>query len=223
MRIESKICLPFYKIAYAVFFTGVLCLIRGVTYTQEIGPALESPMVLLAAVFCADTYIQEILSGRYQIQRLYPLKNRLASMAKRLMIQEAFLLFLSAAGYGMYLLVQRPVLLNGEERGENSSVVIFLIYLGAVFVSLLFWGLLSHVLSCLFRNMWAGIGSCLLLWTVTNSTVGDKWLGCWNLFSYSFRDLEDSGDLSWLWGKLLCVAASILLAYMLPKIVKKRG
>ena len=110
MRIESKICLPFYKIAYAVFFTGVLCLIRGVTYTQEIGPALESPMVLLAAVFCADTYIQEILSGRYQIQRLYPLKNRLASMAKRLMIQEAFLLFLSAAGYGMYLLVQRPVL-----------------------------------------------------------------------------------------------------------------
>ena len=198
-------------------------LIRGVTYTQEIGPALESPMALLAAVFCADTYIQEILSGRYQIQRLYPLKNRLASMAKRLMIQEAFLLFLSAAGYGMYLLVQRPVLLNGEERGENSSVAIFLIYLGAVFVSLLFWGLLSHVLSCLFRNMWAGIGSCLLLWTVTNSTVGDKWLGCWNLFSYSFRDLEDSGDLSWLWGKLLCVAASILLAYMLPKIVKKRG
>ena len=56
------------------------------------------------------------------------------------MIQEAFLLFLSAAGYGMYLLVQRPVLLNGEERGENSSVAIFLIYLGAVFVSLLFWG-----------------------------------------------------------------------------------
>lgn len=184
---------------------------------------MESPMALLAAVFCADTYIQEILSGRYQIQRLYPLKNRLASMAKRLMIQEAFLLFLSAVGYGMYLLVQRPVLLNGEERGENSSVAIFLIYLGAVFVSLLFWGLLSHVLSCLFRNMWAGIGSCLLLWTVTNSTVGDKWLGCWNLFSYSFRDLEDSGDLSWLWGKLLCVAASILLAYMLPKIVKKRG
>ena len=84
MRIESKICLPFYKIAYAVFFTGVLCLIRGVTYTQEIGPALESPMALLAAVFCADTYIQEILSGRYQIQRLYPLKNRLASMASGL-------------------------------------------------------------------------------------------------------------------------------------------
>ena len=111
---------------------------------------MESPMALLAAVFCADTYIQEILSGRYQIQRLYPLKNRLASMAKRLMIQEAFLLFLSAAGYGMYLLVQRPVLLNGEERGENSSVAIFLIYLGAVFVSLLFWGLLSHVLSCCF-------------------------------------------------------------------------
>ena len=42
-------------------------------------------------------------------------------MAKRLMIQEAFLLFLSAAGYGMYLLVQRPVLLNGEEKGREQQ------------------------------------------------------------------------------------------------------
>lgn len=49
MRKEIKICLPLYKMAYAVFFTAILSIVRGVFYSYEIGIALEAPMALLAA------------------------------------------------------------------------------------------------------------------------------------------------------------------------------
>ena len=37
MNREMKIMLPFYKVAYAVSFVVILSLIRGVTYTHEVG------------------------------------------------------------------------------------------------------------------------------------------------------------------------------------------
>lgn len=76
MNREMKIMLPFYKVAYAVSFVVILSLIRGVTYTHEVGLAIEAPFAILTAVFCADTYVQEIRSKRFEVHRLYPLKNR---------------------------------------------------------------------------------------------------------------------------------------------------
>ena len=90
-------------------------------------------------------------------------------------------------------------------------------------VTLGFWGLLSNLISCLFRNMWMGIGCCLLLWLFTNSSAGDRCLGAWNLFSYSFRRLGNDGDLSWLCGKMVCISLGIMAAAALPKIIEKRG
>ncbi len=49
--------------------------------------------------------------------------------------------------------------------------------------------------------MWMGIGSSLLIWVATNSTGGDKLFGAWNLFSYAFRDIENTADVTWLQGK----------------------
>ena len=43
---EIKICLPFYKIAYSVFFVAVLSVVRGVSLTDEIGIALECVLCL---------------------------------------------------------------------------------------------------------------------------------------------------------------------------------
>ena len=57
---ESKISLPAYKLAYAFCFVVILSLIRGITFSYEIGVAMEAPMAILAMVFCADTYTQEI-------------------------------------------------------------------------------------------------------------------------------------------------------------------
>ena len=83
MEKEIKICLPFYKIAYSIFFIAVLILIRGLNFTFEIGVALEPQLALLAAVFCAETYVQEITSGRSEVERLYPMKNRMIAIFRR--------------------------------------------------------------------------------------------------------------------------------------------
>lgn len=218
MKNEMKISLPFYKIAYAVFFIVILSLVRGVTDSYEVGIALEAPMALLAASFCTDTYTQEIVSHRSEIQRLCPMRRRMHSLCRRLVIQELFLLLVAVVGYGLFFLFQNPRTL---EIGQNGSQ--FLAYFAAIAITLGFWGLLSNVLSCLFRNMWMGIGGCLLLWLMTNSSVCDRYFGAWNLFSYTFRNIEHSDDFSWLCGKMVCVCIGIVVVAILPKIIEKRG
>lgn len=220
---EIKLSLPFYKIAYSVFFVLILSIIRGVSFTNEIGIALEAPMAILAAVFCADTYTKEIVSKRSEVERLYPMKKRMASIFKRMVVQEIYLLFLAAGGYGMFYIIQKPFPFYEAQSGTEDELCMFLMYVAAIVATLIFWGILSHTLSCLFRNMWAGIGCCLILWITTNSTFGDSLLGKWNLFSYSFRDIGNSGDLSWICGKAVCVILSIIMAALLPLIIKKRG
>ena len=87
---EMKISLTFQKQAYAVFFVVILSLVRGITYSDEIGIALEAPMATLAFTFCADTYTQEIASKRSEIWRLCPMKKRMNSIYRRIVIQEMF-------------------------------------------------------------------------------------------------------------------------------------
>lgn len=70
--------------------------------------------------------------------------------------------------------------------------------------------------------MWTGIGGCLLLWLITNSSIGDRYLGAWNLFSYTFRKIGDSSDLSWICGKAVCICIEIATAAVLPEIIEKR-
>ena len=81
MKKEMKIVLPFYKIAYAVSFVVILSVIRAVVFTYEIGLSIEPPFAILTAVFCADTYVQEITSNRSEVQRLYQIKKRIYSIA----------------------------------------------------------------------------------------------------------------------------------------------
>lgn len=220
MKKEIKICLPLYKIVYSVFVVVVLSLIRGVGSTFEIGVALEPLLALLAAVFCTDTYVQEIVSKRSEVGRLYPMKNRMTSMLRRMAVQETYLLVLAVAGYGLFLILKKPVAFYGTRYGEWS---LFGGYLAAIVVTLIFWGMLSHTLSCLFRTMWAGIAGCLIVWILTNSTAGERLFGKWNVFSYTFRNIEDSRDLGWLCGKLVCLVLCMVMAGMLPRIIKRRG
>lgn len=223
MKHEAKIVLPFYKISYAVFFIVMLSLVRGVTYSYEVGIALEAPMAILAACILADTYTKEITGRRSEIWRLCPMKKRLYFIYRRIVIQEIFLLFAAAVGYGLFFLFQNPRTLDMRENSLGNETGQFLIYLAAIAVTLLFWGLLSNLLSCLFRNMWVGIGGCLILWLMTNSSIGDKFLGAWNLFSYTFRDVENSGDFSWICGKIICICISVVMMAVLPKVIQKRG
>lgn len=223
MSAERKISLPTYKLAYAFCFVVILSLIRGISLSDEIGIAMEAPMAVLAVVFCADTYTQEIMSKRSEIHRLYPLNRRLRSIAMRMVIQETVLLALCAAGYGMFFLFQNPQSLYKAGQSTESELQMFLVFLAAMVVTLWFWGMLSNLLSCLFQNMWAGIGCCVVLWLVTNSSFGEKFLGNWNVFSYTFRNITDSQDFRWLHGKALCLLICVFMALLTPKVMKKRG
>ena len=225
LKHEIKISLPFYKIAFAIFFIVILSLVRGVVYTFEIGIALEAPMAILAASFCADTYTQEIISRRSEVQRLCPMKKRMYCIYRRIVIQEIFLLAAAVIGYGLFLLFQNPrtIVVEQNVTGNAMEIRSFLIYFAAIAVTLCFWGMLSNLLSCLFRNMWMGIGGCLILWLITNSSYGDRYLGAWNLFSYTFRDVENSRDFSWVCGKVVCICIGMIVVAVLPKIIEKRG
>ena len=219
MKKEMKIVLPVYKMVYAFAFVVILSLIRGVVFTNEIGLSIEAPFAILTAVFCADTYVQEITSKRSEVHRLYRIKKRIHSIMKRMMIQEVFLLLLAVLGYGLFFVFQKPI----THPVTESEILQFIVYFGAIVVTIFFWGILANTLSMLFRNMWMGIGSCLVIWVATNSTGGDKLFGAWNLFSYSFRDIENIADITWLYGKGLCICVGLILLLALPKIVRKRG
>ena len=220
---ERKISLPAYKLAYAFSFIVILSLIRGISFSYEIGIAMEAPMAVLAMVFCVDTYTQEITSKRSEIHRLYPMKRRLSSIGVRMVIQEIVLLVLSAVGYGMFYGFQRRCPLIKPDKAQNPSFRCFSYFLAAMVVTLWFWGILSNLLACLFRNMWVGLGCGIVLWLGTNSTLGDNVLGNWNLFSYAFRNVMDSRDFRWLYGKALCLLLCVLMTLLMPKIIRKRG
>lgn len=219
MKKEVKIVLPFYKIAYTVFFTVILSLVRCVTYTYEIGLAIEAPFAILATVFCADTYVQEIISKRSEVHRLYPIKKRCYSILERLLIQETFLLTLAVLVYGLFFVFQNPIIYPAAA----SETIQFVTYFFAITITIFFWGILVNTVSMFFRNMWIGIGGCLLIWLATNSSDGEKTFGVWNLFSYTFRDIENNEDFTWLCGKALSICIGLILIAVLPKIVRKRG
>ena len=220
---EMKISLTFQKQAYAVFFVVILSLVRGITYSDEIGVAIEAPMAVLAFTFCADTYTQEIVSKRSEIWRLCPMKKRMHSIYRHIVIQEMFLLAVAATSYGLFFLFQNPNINGMGQSGIENEICQFFVYFAAIAVTLGFWGLLSNLISCLFRNMWVGIGGCMVLWLITNSSIGNRIFGAWNLFSYSFRKLEDISDFSWIYGKVVCISIGIMAVAVLPKIIKKRG
>lgn len=223
MMCEMKISLALQKQVYAILFAVILSIARGVAYSNEIGIALETPMALLAFTFCADTYTQEIVSKRSEIWRLCPVKKRIGAIYRRIAVQEIFLLAVAAVSYGLFFLFQDPFISGRGQSGLDSEMCQFFVYFAAVTVTLGFWGLLSNLLSCLLRNMWAGIGCCLTLWLITNSVIGDRLFGAWNLFSYTFRNLEDSSDFSWVYGKIVCICIGVAAVAVLPGIIEKRG
>lgn len=223
MMREMKISLTFQKQAYAVFFALVLSLVRGVAYSNEIGIALEAPMAILAFTFCADTYTQEIVSRRSEIWRLCPGKKRIYFIYRRIVIQGIFLLTVAVVSYGLFFLFQDPITYGIRQNGSESEICQFFVYLAAVAVTIGFWGILSNLISCLFRNMWVGIGGCMVPWLITNSIFGNRIFGAWNLFSYSFRNLEDSSDFSWIYGKVVCICIGIAALAALPEIIRRRG
>ena len=160
---EIKISLPLYKIACALFFITILCLIRGVSVSYEVGIAIEP------AIF------------------------------------------------------QKPLLYGVMHPETFSEIRQFFVYLGAMAVTLAFWSVLANTISCIFRNLWFGMGGSLLLWILTTSAFAQRTFGPRNVFSYTYRNAEDAGDFRWLAGKGICIALCAAMLLLLPTLLKKRG
>ncbi len=216
MRKEIKICLPVYKIVYSVCFVILLSLVRGITYSEETGPAMEGPVAILAFAFCADTYVQEIVSSRIQVLCLCPVKRRAVSLYVRIAVQSVYVILLSAAGYGFFYLFQKPIKMSAE----LSEAHLFLLFLEAVSVTAVFWGMLSAAVSILCRSLWASAAVCLVLWILAYSKAADLFLGKWNLFSYAFLGAE--GNTDWRCGEAVCAAFILMLAAAVLMMIKKR-
>lgn len=217
MSQECKICLPPYKLFYSLCYVIILSFIRGISQVEEIGVALDPNIGLLALVFCAETYQMEYRGKRWEVFTLFPLKNRIRVIYRRLFLQMVYLYLLAFIGYGCFYW-QRP------HKEENISSLFLLISYGvAVAATILLWGTLSMTIANLFRNQWCGIGICLVLWLFIYSKAGEKLMGSFNFFSYCFRDLWNQGDLSWLWGKGFAVVLTVGMLSAVGVILKKRG
>lgn len=210
MKQEIKICLPFYKVMYSLAYMVILSLIRGISFAEEIGGALDPNAALLAIVFCADTYVMERSGKRWEIFSLYAMKKKTKMIFRRMAVQIGYLCLISYVGY-FFFYWQRPMVLY-----DTTHARLYGNYLIAVTATVIFWSFLSVTAADFFRNQWAGIGICVGLWLGINSVWGNEVLGHYNIFAFVFRELGRTSDFSWIWGKALGVILAVIMAGTIP-------
>lgn len=217
MTKNIKICLPIYKLIYALMFFVVLSLVRGISMTVEIGRAIDTNTALLAAVFCAETYCMERSEKRWEVFTLYSGRQKVKTILQRLLIQVIFLCLLSYIGY-FFFYWQKPT------AAEIPFGSLYGMYIIAVTSTVLFWSALSVTLSNICQNQWLGIGACVVIWLSANSKAGEKVFGNFNIFAYSLSGQNWSAPgCKWLYGKAVGIVLSAVMAALLPYILKKRG
>lgn len=217
MKTEIKLCLPRYKLIYSIFFIIILSLVRGINSTYEIGIAMETPTAFLTIVFCSDTYLSEHLNKRGDIFGLYSIKNRTRIIKNRILIQLVYLTVISVCGYVLFF-----VKCTLPEQAATECLL-FVQFLAAIAMTIFFWGMLSMTISNFARNMWVGISIPFVLWLVFNSVSSSKFLGKWNVFSYTFRGNEHLYDWNWIYGKIIPMLLVMVMFLTIPIILKKRG
>lgn len=217
MKNEIRITLPFYKIVYPFLFLVFLAIFRGIADTKEIGVTLDPMMAALSIVFMSDTFLIENREQRWEIFALYALNKKKMMVYKRVLVQFVYLFLLAAIGYFLFF-VQNPT------RGVwGTEVKMYLEYLFAVSITILFWGSMTIIGANFFRNIWCGIGISLIIWLILNSTFGSNVFGKYNIFSYAFRSYEQGTGVDWIPGKVIGVILVILMMFgLLPQTIKRR-
>lgn len=217
MNYNIKIGLTRVKICYSASFMLILAFIRGISYREEIGVAMDANVALLAILFCADTYYQEIQNNRQEIFILLPKRNRYHTICQRLLLQIMYIGVLISLDYWVFYLKKITY------WTETNRVFLYLTAVLACQASVLFFGTLSFTMVNVVKNLWAGIGITLLIWFTLNSTIGNYIPNCINIFGYG--NSPDFGiSLDWILGKLAAVIASILLIYSNKRLLNwKKG
>ena len=217
MKNEIKIMLPIYKLIYPFLFVIFLAIFRGIADTKEIGVALDPMLAALSVVFMADTYLIDNREQRWEIFALYTLDKKKIMVYKRIFVQFAYLFLLAAFGYFLFF-IQNP----SKEVWEIEAKM-YLEYLFAVSISILFWGNMAMIGANLFQNIWCGIGIAFMIWLVLNSAFGAGVFGMYNVFSYVFRSYEQGIGVDWIPGKIIGFILAVLMMFgLLPQTMKRR-
>lgn len=216
LKYNIKIALTRTKVCYSISFMIILALIRGVSYPEYIGGAMDANVALLAIIFCADVYYQEIHDNRWEIFDLLPRSKRFHTIYQRLLIHIIYLSILCALNYWVFYV--RFI----TYRREVNLLLIYIAAILACSASILFFGTLSFTFVNVSKNLWGGIGATFLIWITLNSTIGKR-IPCYiNVFAYgNSQDLELGTD--WIVGKLAAVIASIVLIYSNKKLLIWKG
>lgn len=201
---NGKIVLPLYKILYAICFIVLLAFVRGISYTYEIGVAIDPNISLLAVIFFSDTLEAEYREKRWEIFSLLPEKSRIRTIRQRIGIQWGYLWLLSVIGYWIFYW-QNP------RMDGTSTFFLYGIYLFAVGASILFWGILSMTIVNKTGKLVPGIGITVLLWLLINSKGGEQILGNFSVFAFGFRDIKAASDFSWAIGKAVAIVIALFL------------
>ena len=215
MKKEWNICMAPYKLAYSVLFLFLFALFRGVMLTSEIGPALLPGVAVLASIFCAETSVMDRHGQRWEIICLKPENNRNRMIYRRWILQAAYLYGIAQAAYFAFYW-QKPYRMTERTFASEYGG-----YAAALAGTVLFWSLISIVVSNLAKNQWAGIGASVLLWITTNSTTGEKLFGRYNLFAYSFCDSMGAKWNEWVYGTLIQILLAIVFLILIS-IIEKR-
>lgn len=208
MKYNIKIGLSISKIIYSISFILILSLIRGISYVEDIGVAMDSTVSLLAIIFCADTYYQEIQGSRWEVFGMLSKNQRYKTICQRLFIQFGFIILLISLGFWMFYL-QKPI--RFSERSLS------LIYASAIFAcsaSVVFFGTLSFTMINICKNLWFGIGSSVFIWLTLTSTLGKKIPAVINVFAYSnaYGNATTLGEpISFYIGKMFAIFVTGLL------------
>ena len=218
MKQDLKISLPLYKIGYSLAFIVILSCVHSVVYINEIGPAIDGKMAVLAIVFCADTYLVERQSRRRDVFQLYSIKNQYHAVLRRVTAQIGYLTGISILTYGMFYW-QKPEVLDKEK----SEIFLLFLYCGVVFITIFFWSVLSVTVCNLLQSIWGGMGILFLVWLFLVSKAGGELLGVWNPFSYEFCEFTELTEWKWAAGKILTAVCAVILLLLQKKILEKRG
>lgn len=216
MKYNIKLCLPVYKICYAFLYFVILSLVRGVTYMDEIGAALDANAALLAIVFCAETYCMEISGKRREIFMLYEKRRQSRAIRQRILIQTVFLCIVAYGGYFCFFW-QHPV-----NKGELAFHELYGSYMVAVTATLLFFSLLSMTVSNVTGNQWCGIGICTLFWLLIGSKAGQELFGNLSIFSYGSGGGSPGWEWGWMSGKAVGFLLGVLMIGLIPYTLKNR-
>lgn len=190
---EIKICLPPYKMICAFFFIFILALVRGISAVDEIGPTIDTYIALLTLVLCADTCYQEIPGGAWEILAIKPGKIQRRTIMRRFAVQFVFLIWVAAAGYGMFYLVQHPYI-AGKEPNR------FLTAMAATAASIVMFEAVPVFFTKVTGSLWGSVGASAVLWFFLISSNAVKLPAFLQIFAFGGSTME-AGDMSWLSGK----------------------